>query len=300
MTQPEDYNEDDVAFEGKSNAPTETEGYPSGTPIEALSGAEPIDLESDSATESVVEEGSEPDFNALGATVQETVAAAVSFDNTASLTDVAANPGVEATTRNLTATAAAVSDIKRASLAPSTGQQENLGRRWYVIHTYSGYENKVKRALERRIESMDMRDKIYRIVVPTMEETEIKNGARHTVQRKVYPGYVLVEMMMTDESWYVVRNTQGVTSFVGSGNKPTPLADDEVGTIMNQMEAEAPKVKTSFQVGQAVKIVDGPFSEFTGIIDTIDNIKNKITVMVSIFGRETPLTLDFLQVERIV
>ncbi len=286
MTQPEDYNEDDVAFEGKSNAPTETEGYPSGTPIEALSGAEPIDLESDSATESVVEEGSE----------------AVSFDNTVSVTDVAANPGVEATTRNLTevATATAVSDIKRASLAPSTGQQENLGRRWYVIHTYSGYENKVKRALERRIESMDMRDKIYRIVVPTMEETEIKNGARHTVQRKVYPGYVLVEMMMTDESWYVVRNTQGVTSFVGSGNKPTPLADDEVGTIMNQMEAEAPKVKTSFQVGQAVKIVDGPFSEFTGIIDTIDNIKNKITVMVSIFGRETPLTLDFLQVERIV
>ena len=304
MTQPEDYNEDDVAFEGKSNAPTETEGYPSGTSIEALSGAEPIDLESDSAAEAVVEEGSEPDFSALGTTAQETTDsdAGVAFDNTASLSDIAANPGVEPTTRNLTEAAAAttVSDIKRASLAPSTGQQENLGRRWYVIHTYSGYENKVKRALERRIESMDMRDKIYRIVVPTMEETEIKNGARHTVQRKVYPGYVLVEMMMTDESWYVVRNTQGVTSFVGSGNKPTPLADDEVGTIMHQMEAEAPKVKTSFQVGQAVKIVDGPFSEFTGIIDTIDNVKNKITVMVSIFGRETPLTLDFLQVERIV
>ncbi len=188
----------------------------------------------------------------------------------------------------------------RPSLAPSTGQQENLGRRWYVIHTYSGYENKVKRALDRRIESMDMRDKIFRVVVPTMEETEIKNGARHTVQRKVYPGYVLVEMMMTDESWYVVRNTQGVTSFVGSGNKPTPLVDDEVGSIMKQMEAEAPKVRTSFQVGQAVKIVDGPFSEFTGTIDNIDNVKNKISVMVSIFGRETPLTLDFLQVERIV
>jgi len=303
MSQPEDYNEDDVAFEGKSNLPTAEEGYPSGTPIEALEGAEPIDLESDSATEANVEEGFEEGENSLGTTDQETVDSdgGVAFDNTADSEDVAASPLVEPTTRNLTAAAQAVApDGKRPSLAPSTGQQENLGRRWYVIHTYSGYENKVKRALERRIESMDMRDKIYRIVVPTMEETEIKNGARHTVQRKVYPGYVLVEMMMTDESWYVVRNTQGVTSFVGSGNKPTPLADDEVGSIMHQMEAEAPKVKTSFQVGQAVKIEDGPFSEFTGIIDTIDNIKNKITVMVSIFGRETPLTLDFLQVERIV
>lgn len=303
MTQPEDYNEDDVAFEGKSNLPTEEEGYPSGTPIEALEGAEPIDLESDSATEATVEEGFEGEESAAGTTDQETLESDVAFDNTADSADVAVSPLVEATTRNISAqeaAAATASATKRPSLAPSTGQQENLGRRWYVIHTYSGYENKVKRALERRIESMDMRDKIYRIVVPTMEETEIKNGARHTVQRKVYPGYVLVEMMMTDESWYVVRNTQGVTSFVGSGNKPTPLIDEEVGSIMHQMEAEAPKVKTSFQVGQAVKIVDGPFSEFTGVIDSIDNIKNKVTVMVSIFGRETPLTLDFLQVERIV
>jgi transcription termination/antitermination protein NusG len=189
---------------------------------------------------------------------------------------------------------------KRPSLAPSTGHQENLGRRWYVIHTYSGYENKVKRALERRIESMDMQDKIFRVVVPTMEETEIKNGARKTVPRKVYPGYVLVEMQMTDESWYVVRNTQGVTSFVGSGNKPTPLIEDEVGRIMKQMETEAPKVRTTFQVGQAVRILDGPFSDFTGTIDGIDNTRSKVTVMVSIFGRETPLTLEFTQVERIV
>ncbi|MBN9393518.1 MAG: transcription termination/antitermination protein NusG [Chloroflexi bacterium] len=300
MTQPEDYNEDEVAFEGKSNLPTDEEGYPSGTPIEALEGAEPIDLESDSATEATVEEGFEAEESAAGTTDQETLESDVAFDNTADSADVAVDAQVEPTTRNLSAAVEPAPATKRPSLAPSTGQQENLGRRWYVIHTYSGYENKVKRALERRIESMDMRDKIYRIVVPTMEETEIKNGARHTVQRKVYPGYVLVEMMMTDESWYVVRNTQGVTSFVGSGNKPTPLIDEEVGSIMHQMEAEAPKVKTSFQVGQAVKIVDGPFSEFTGVIDSIDNIKNKITVMVSIFGRETPLTLDFLQVERIV
>jgi transcriptional antiterminator NusG len=189
---------------------------------------------------------------------------------------------------------------QRPSLSPSTGHQENLGRRWYVIHTYSGYENKVKRALERRIESMDMRDKIFRIVVPTIEETEIKNGSRHTVARKVYPGYVLVEMTMTDESWYVVRNTQGVTSFVGSGNKPTPLGEEEMGLITKQMESQAPKVKTSFQINEAVKIVDGPFTDFTGNIDSIDNAKNKVTVLVSIFGRETPLTLDFLQIEKIV
>ncbi len=194
----------------------------------------------------------------------------------------------------------ASSKEKRPSFSPSTGHQENVGRRWYVVHTYSGYENKVKKALERRIESMDMRDKIFQVRVPTMEETEIKNGQRTTVKRKVYPGYVLVEMEMTDESWYVVRNTQGVTSFVGSGNKPTPLADDEMLGIVKQMEAEAPKVKTSFHVGEAVKIIDGPFSEFTGMIDSIDAAKNKITVMVSIFGRETPLTLDFLQVERII
>jgi transcriptional antiterminator NusG len=206
----------------------------------------------------------------------------------------------EDTTEERFAEQSADSSPKRASLSPSTGHQENLGRRWYVIHTYSGYENKVKRALERRIDSMDMREKIFRVVVPTIEETEIKNGARHTVQKKVYPGYVLVEMIMTDESWYVVRNTQGVTSFVGSGNKPTPLMEDEMGLIMKQMEAQAPKVRTSFQVGEAVKIIDGPFTDFTGTIDSIDAAKNKVTVLVSIFGRETPLTLDFLQIEKIV
>ncbi len=189
---------------------------------------------------------------------------------------------------------------ERRSLAPSTGQQENLGKRWYVVHTYSGFENKVKKALERRIDSLDMRNKIFRVIVPTQEETEIKNGQRHTVQRKVFPGYVLVEMEMTDESWYVVRNTQGVTSFVGSGNKPTPLGEDEMGGIMKTMEAETPKLKTTYRVGEAVKIVDGAFTEFTGNVSEINMEKNKVTVLVSIFGRETPLTLDFLQVERIV
>lgn len=221
------------------------------------------------------------------------------------MTQTIENNAFEPENQNIVAPESAQTDEaipaeEHRSIAPSVGQQENLGRRWYVVHTYSGFENKVKKALERRIDSLDMRDKIFRVIVPTQEETEIKNGQRHTVQRKVFPGYVLVEMMMTDESWYVVRNTQGVTSFVGSGNKPTPLGDDEMSGVMKQMAAETPKVKTTFHLNEAVKIIDGPFSEFTGNISEINNEKSKVTVLVSIFGRETPISLDFLQVERIV
>lgn len=173
-------------------------------------------------------------------------------------------------------------------------------RRWYVIHTYSGYENKVKQNLEHRIDSMEMRDQIFRVIVPTEEEIEIKNGQRRTVNKKIYPGYVLVQMRMTDDSWYVVRNTPGVTSFVGHGNKPTPLEDDEVKTILKQMEGEAPKVRVSYQKGQAVKIIDGPFTDFEGIVDAIDHERGRVRVLVSFFGREAPVELDFLQVTRLV
>ena len=220
------------------------------------------------------------------------------MDDTNDTPEVAEPTDEQAQISESVSTATATAEERR-SIAPSTGQQENLGKRWYVVHTYSGFENKVKKALERRIDSLDMRNKIFRVIVPTQEETEIKNGARHTVQRKVFPGYVLVEMEMTDESWYVVRNTQGVTSFVGSGNKPTPLIEEEVSGIMKQMEAETPKLKTTFHLGEAVKIVDGPFTEFTGNISELNVEKSKLTVLVSIFGRETPITLDFLQVERI-
>lgn len=174
------------------------------------------------------------------------------------------------------------------------------GRRWYVIHTYSGYENKVKQNLEHRIESMEMRDQIFRVIVPTEEEIEIKNGQRRTVNKKIYPGYVLVQMRMTDDSWYVVRNTPGVTSFVGHGNRPTPLDDNEVKAILKQMEEEAPKVRVSYQVGQAVKITDGPFTDFEGIVDAIDHERGRVRVLVSFFGREAPVELDFLQVTRLV
>nr|WP_129631576.1 transcription termination/antitermination protein NusG [Candidatus Oscillochloris fontis] len=173
-------------------------------------------------------------------------------------------------------------------------------RRWYVIHTYSGYENKVKQNLEHRIDSMEMRNQIFRVIVPTEEEIEIKNGQRRTVNKKIYPGYVLVQMHMTDDSWYVVRNTPGVTSFVGHGNRPTALEDDEVKTILKQMEGEAPKVRVSYQKGQAVKITDGPFTDFEGIVDAIDHERGRVRVLVSFFGREAPVELDFLQVTRLV
>jgi transcriptional antiterminator NusG len=185
---------------------------------------------------------------------------------------------------------------------PSTPSADEIdtGRRWYVIHTYSGYENKVKTNLEHRITSMDMGDKIYQVLVPTEEEIEIKNGKRHPVERKVFPGYVLVEMIMGDDSWYVVRNTPGVTSFVGSGNKPTPLTDGEVRAILRQIKLDAPKYKVAFTKGEAVRVTDGPFTDLHGVVDEVNPERNKVKVLVSIFGRETPVELDFLQIEKLV
>ncbi len=169
---------------------------------------------------------------------------------------------------------------------------------WYVVHTYSGYENKVSQNLEHRIESMDAEDRIFEIIVPTQEEIEIKSGQRKTVQRKVFPGYVLVRMDMDDESWSIVRNTPGVTNFVGMGAEPVSLSDTEVDSIIAGMASDAPKVKMSLTVGDAVRIMDGPFSDFRGSVDEINQEKGKVKVLVSFFGREVPVELDFLQVER--
>lgn len=180
------------------------------------------------------------------------------------------------------------------------------GRRWYVIHTYSGYENKVKADLERRIASMDAQDRIFQVVIPTEEEIEIRDGQRKMVSRKRFPGYVLVDMVELEEgddasskTWYVVRNTPGVTGFVGSGNKPVPLELPEVKQILRQMKTEEPRVKVNFTVGERVRIIDGPFIDFNGVVDDINAEKGKVKVLVSFFGRETPVELDFLQVERV-
>jgi transcriptional antiterminator NusG len=171
-------------------------------------------------------------------------------------------------------------------------------RAWYVVHCYSGYENKVRHNLEQRIDTMGMKDKIFDVVIPTQEEIEVKDGKRRTVERHVFPGYVLVNMVMTEESWYVVRNTPGVTGFVGMGNSPTPLRPEEVSQILRRMEAEAPRVKVTYRVGERVRIVDGPFNDFRGTVAEIDMERSKVRVMVNFFGRETPVELDFLQVEK--
>lgn len=171
--------------------------------------------------------------------------------------------------------------------------------RWYVVHTYSGHENKVSANLKQRIETMKLQGKIFDIVVPTRNIVTVKHGKKEEQKEKIFPGYILVRMILGDESWLAVRTTQGVTAFVGAGNKPTPISDKEVQTILKFMQQEAPKYKASFSVGEAVKIVDGPFADFLGSIDSIDEEKGKLKVLVSIFGRETPVELDFLQVSKL-
>jgi transcriptional antiterminator NusG len=195
--------------------------------------------------------------------------------------------------------AAAAEGLRRGRLpqgdVPEDGGNEPA---WYVIHCYSGYENKVRHNLEQRIETMGMKDRIFDVVIPTQEEIEVKEGKRRTVERHIFPGYVLVNMTLSEESWYVVRNTPGVTGFVGMGNLPTPLRPEEVSQIIKRMESEAPAVKVSFKVAERVRIIDGPFNDFRGTVADIDVERTKVRVMVSFFGRETPVELDFLQVEK--
>ena len=172
-------------------------------------------------------------------------------------------------------------------------------KHWYVIHTYSGYEERVKRNLEQRIKSMDAGDRVFQVIVPTQQEIEIKSGQRHTITKKIFPGYILVEMDLNDESWNVVRNTPGVTGFVSSGSKPVPLVEEEVNSILNQMTAEAPQVKVGFSQGQSVRVVGGPFIDFVGVVDQINMERGKVKVFMSLFGRDTPVELDFSHVEKL-
>lgn len=172
-------------------------------------------------------------------------------------------------------------------------------KRWFVIHTYSGYEERVKKNLEQRIKFMDSEGEISQVVIPTEDEIEVRSGKRQTVTRKILPGYVLVQMKLSDQSWNIVRNTPGVTGFVGGGGKPSPLQEEEVDKILKQMETETPKVKVSFRQGESVRVTDGPFSDFVGTVDELNPQKGKIKVLLSLFGHETPVELDILQVERL-
>ncbi|MFH1769069.1 MAG: transcription termination/antitermination protein NusG [Parcubacteria group bacterium] len=178
-------------------------------------------------------------------------------------------------------------------------QAESKERRWYAIHTYSGYEDNVASNLHQRVESLGYEDKIFSVIVPKEKKIKIKGGKRHTIEEKIYPGYVLVEMIVSDDSWYVVRNTPNVTGFIGAGVIPTPLSSDEVETLKQRMGVEDPKYKLDVAVGDSVKITDGPFKDFSGRISEIDEARGRIKVLVSMFGRETPVELDFLQVQKI-
>lgn len=178
-------------------------------------------------------------------------------------------------------------------------QTLNQGRRWYVLHTYSGYEENVEKNLKQRIESMDMEDRIFEILIPIEKKIKIKNGKRKVVEEKIFPGYVMVEMVVTDESWYVVRNTPNVTGFIGTGTIPTPISDKEIKDLKKRIGVEEPKFKMDVSLGSPVKIVDGPFKNLEGKITNIDEAKGKVKVSVSMFGRETPVELDFLQIKKI-
>lgn len=176
---------------------------------------------------------------------------------------------------------------------------ENAKARWYVVHTYSGHENKVAETLKQRAQTLNLTDKILAVLIPTQEKIQIKRGQRKTVNEKIFPGYMLVQMELTDDSWLAVRTTQGVTGFVGMGNKPTPLPRHEVDAIKKYMTQAAPQYKAEYVEGEAVKIVDGPFNDFLGTVNNINEEKGKVEVLVSIFGRETPVELDFLQVQKV-
>jgi len=178
-------------------------------------------------------------------------------------------------------------------------QQSNLGKRWYVIHTYSGYEENVKHNLEQRIESFDMQDKIFQVLVPKEKKIKIKNSKRTVVEEKIFPGYVLVEMMVTDDSWYVVRNTPNVTGFIGTGTTPTPIDAKEMLSLTKRMNVDDPTHKIDVEINAPVRIVDGPFKNFEGKVSEVDSSRGKIKVLVNMFGRETPVELDALQVKKI-
>lgn len=203
----------------------------------------------------------------------------------------------ETTTEEMAETQAEVETTE--SEAKEIKKTESTPGRWYVVHTYSGHENKVAATLKQKIKASGFEDKIFEILVPTQEKIEVREGKKVTLQEKIFPGYILVKMLLNDESWHAVRSTPGVTSFVGTGNKPTPLVDSEVNAIQKFSEMEAPTYKASFTLGEAVRIVDGPFAEFLGTVDEINEEKGKVKVLVSIFGRETPVELDFLQVTKI-
>ncbi len=190
-------------------------------------------------------------------------------------------------------------ETKTQSTIKDTKIDTSKQGKWYIVHTYAGHENKVATQLMQRVETMGFENRIFEVIVPTRDTIKVSQGKKETVKEKIFPGYVLIRMILDDESWVLVRSTQGVTAFIGSGNKPTPISEQEVEAIQKFIKMEQPTYQASFSVGEAVKITDGPFTDFLGTVDNIDDARGKIRVLVSIFGRETPVELDFLQVKKI-
>lgn len=188
--------------------------------------------------------------------------------------------------------------MKKGKISPPARQPIGKGK-WYVVHTYSGHEKRVADALSQRVKTMGLEGKIFETLIPTQDKIKITRGKKETVKEKMFPGYILVRMILDDDSWLVVRTTQGITGFVGAGKKPTPLPQDEVKAVKKFMQLKAPKYKATFSVGEAVRIIEGPFTDFLGTVDSIDEEKGKVRVLVSVFGRETPIELDLLQVNKI-
>jgi transcriptional antiterminator NusG len=284
MQEPEEQRQEDEPME-----PAEDVSTPSDQPV--LSNADASESDQEPAPVPPSEEEAEE-------TPVETELEEESVPETA-LDNIVETASVEAGFDEESATEESIEDVETDTVekAPESVQDDDPSD-WFVIHCYSGYENKVRHNLEQRIETMGMKDMIFDVVVPTQEEIEVRDGKRRTVERHIFPGYVLVNLILTEESWYVVRNTPGVTGFVGMGNNPTPLRPEEVAQIVKRMEADAPTVKVTFKVGERVRIIDGPFNDFRGVVSEIDMERTKVRVMVSFFGRETPVELDFLQVEK--
>ena len=287
-------------FENEAEEPTETQ---ENTVESSSADSHQNLLTDDSAPSDVpVEESTTPESEELDVANQPAPESAVSSEAESS-PDESSSQSTEETSAD-EPDVADQPDSEAASVAGSESSSDDSSipateeAAWYVIHCYSGYENKVRHNLEQRIETMGMKDKIFDVVIPTQEEIEVKDGKRRTVERHIFPGYVLVNLELSEESWYVVRNTPGVTGFVGMGNTPTPLRPEEVSQIIKRMEADAPTVKVTYKVGERVRIVDGPFNDFRGIVAEIDMERTKVRVNVSFFGRETPVELDFLQVEK--
>ncbi|MCR4325152.1 MAG: transcription termination/antitermination protein NusG [Candidatus Curtissbacteria bacterium] len=260
---------------------------------------QPVSEPGNQSTEPTAEESSEPTSEPEEAPEQPSEPAETAADEAAETSEATEPASSDANGVSTSEPSESVEPQEEPRRIPGPVADDGKDAKWFVVHTYSGHEAKVAATLKQRVDAQHLQDKILDILVPTQEKIEIKEGKKNTVKEKLFPGYLLIRMILDDNTWLAVRTTPGITSFVGNFNRPTPIPEEEVTSIKRFMQMEAPKFKTAFSIGEAVKIVDGPFSEFLGSISEIDEEKGKLKLMVSIFGRETPVELDFLQVAKL-